>query len=246
MAKRPTEEQLSEKNIISTAEKKKETTRKKNFLSSFFSSRVSKSNLESSQIIKAGVFGVALEELMPDNKIPSFLQNCINHLKLCGLFEEGLFRMSGNSSEISKLRRAFETDEPIELESFNNHSISAVIKKFFLELPIPLFPFAKQEKFCETLGINDVEEKRKTFQILIRSLPQAHQTVADFLFSFLHLLSKYYEKNLMNSLNLGISFGPILLWGEQIEVNSQSDFKIDQKSSEVVIYLVDNYPTVFK
>ena len=58
-----------------------------------------------------------------------------------GLLIEGLFRRSPNSVMLRQVQDAYDRGQPVSLSTFNDPHIPAVLlKKFFRDLPIPVFP----------------------------------------------------------------------------------------------------------
>jgi len=237
MAKRPTVDQLKQKNIIT---EKKNLTKKKNFLNNFFKSKTSK---------VYEIFGVDLEVLLytdgEESVVPLF-QQCISFLKANALDEEGLFRVSGSFSEIEHLVKAFESKKPLDVmdKTVSAHAVASLLKRFLRELPIPLIPFGHQTKFYDAVNIGDKDEQLKSFTKCINQLPRANKSVLIYLISFLNSISLHSAKNKMNTSNLVICFGPSILRDE----DSSRIYAVENThlQASVVQYLITNYPQLCK
>lgn len=100
------------------------------------------------------VFGVSLEELVvntPD-MVPTILKQCASVVEEYGLSSVGIYRLSGTSSKIQKMKLKFEHGDPNpiseeDLTDINN--ITGVLKLWFRELPNPLFPAETYYEFLE-------------------------------------------------------------------------------------------------
>jgi hypothetical protein len=99
------------------------------------------------------VFGVSLEVLSHNNSeshkepfIPFVVTRLCHFIEDSGgIFQEGLFRISGNAKIIDKLKHSFDStgDAPLETEG-DIASASALLKLFLRELPQPLIPESTQ------------------------------------------------------------------------------------------------------
>lgn len=60
---------------------------------------------------------------------------------------EGIFRVPGPVPEIQELKKAYERGEHPSFIHVNPHSVSGLLKLFFIELPDPLFTFELYDCF---------------------------------------------------------------------------------------------------
>ncbi|TFK20945.1 RhoGAP-domain-containing protein [Coprinopsis marcescibilis] len=72
--------------------------------------------------------------------LPALVVRCAQHLLLWGVQEEGLFRVSGRASHISKLRAEFDTGADYDLSvcspgDLDPHAVASVFKAYLRELP---------------------------------------------------------------------------------------------------------------
>ena len=119
------------------------------------------------------VFDVSLDDLLKrdGSAIPLVIYQCIQAVDLFGLEVEGIYRLSGSSTHISKLKRIFDngkdddllhtTSSSLELDSslvdFRNpeafyhdvNSVAGLLKQFFRELPDPLLSREHYQRFIQ-------------------------------------------------------------------------------------------------
>jgi len=190
------------------------------------------------------------EERQLDETGFNFVRRCIEVLESRGLEEQGLYRVVGVSSKVSKLltmgldrRKADKLgalDDPYEWES---KTITSSLKTYLRNLPEPLMTFryhngfiaaAKQE--ARALRVNDVHT-------LVHRLPQQNREMLEIIIKHLQNVAAKSDKNLMTVSNLGVCFGPTLLRPEEETVATILDIKF---CNVVVEILIENYEKIFK
>lgn len=161
------------------------------------------------------VFGVPLEKVMShESKIPSIVSKTISYLDQHGLEIEGVFRHSGSPSLTEHYRDEFEIGlEPDFTDCNDPHTVAALLKQFFRDLPEPLLTFDNYSKFIEIASIKETptDEKVKQVFALVETLPPEHQIILKHLLSFLNRVSRLSDLNKMTVANLAMVFGPNLL-----------------------------------
>lgn len=85
-------------------------------------------------------------------EIPSIVIKCAEAVEKSGLNTVGLYRISGTSTQIQRLKSAFDRScETVDLSSEENsgdvNNITSVLKLWFRELPDPLFPQSSYQHF---------------------------------------------------------------------------------------------------
>ncbi|KAF5393202.1 hypothetical protein D9757_000536 [Collybiopsis confluens] len=85
--------------------------------------------------------------VLETRRLPALVVRCAQHLLLWGVGEEGLFRLSGRPSHVSKLRQEFDTGADYNLQEcslgeLDPHAVASVFKAFLRELPEPLLTHA--------------------------------------------------------------------------------------------------------
>jgi hypothetical protein len=92
-------------------------------------------------------------------------------------------------------------------EGCNEADVSSILKKYFRDLPEPLFTVELQDKFQSLGEIEDVEEKNQKFKEYFKLMPEVNrQVIKQFLF-FLHMVSANSNINMMTTQNLATIFG---------------------------------------
>ncbi|KAJ0004384.1 hypothetical protein NQD34_010598 [Periophthalmus magnuspinnatus] len=164
--------------------------------------------------MESNYFGVPLVNVVsPDRPIPLFIEKCVRFIETTGLNTEGLYRVSGNKSEMESMQRQFEQDHGLDLveKDFSINTVAGGLKSFFSELPEPLVPCALQVDLLEAFKINDREQRLYTMKDVLRKFPRENYDVFKYVVSHLHKVSQLSRLNLMTSENLSICFWPTLM-----------------------------------
>lgn len=161
------------------------------------------------------VFGVSLQKTMvSDSKIPAIVSKAISYLDQCGLETEGLFRHAGSPSLTEHYRDEFEIGlEPDFSDCNDPHTVAALLKQFFRDLPEPLLTFESYSNFVGIAANKEtpMDQKAEKVFALVEKLPTDHLLVLKHLLSFLNRVSRLSDSNKMTVANLAMVFGPNLL-----------------------------------
>ncbi|XP_028839327.1 rho GTPase-activating protein 35 [Denticeps clupeoides] len=167
-----------------------------------------------SKPLESNYFGVPLVNVVsPDRPIPLFIDKCIRYIEATGLTTEGIYRVSGNKSEMESMQRQFEQDHALDLvqKDFTVNTVAGALKSFFSELPEPLLPYSLQTELVEAFKINDREQRLHTMKEVLRKFPRENYDVFRHVMSHLNKVSQWNRVNLMTSENLSICFWPTLM-----------------------------------
>ncbi|KYO43813.1 rho GTPase-activating protein 35 [Alligator mississippiensis] len=159
-------------------------------------------------------FGVPLTSVVtPEKPIPIFIERCIEYIEATGLSTEGIYRVSGNKSEMESLQRQFDQDHNLDLaeKDFTVHTVAGAMKSFFSELPDPLVPYNMQIELVEAHKINDREQKLHALKEVLKKFPKENHEVFKYVIAHLNKVSHNSRVNLMTSDNLSICFWPTLM-----------------------------------
>jgi len=125
------------------------------------------------------VFGVGLNQLFTRDQspVPLVVFQCMLAVDLFGLDHEGIYRVSGNASQVAQLKAQFDHDmHSIDFRVpdsfFHDVNVPAtLLKQFFRELPDPLLTRAKYAHFLEAAAIPDDTMRRDRLHAAINDLP---------------------------------------------------------------------------
>ncbi|KAM9326891.1 rho GTPase-activating protein 35 [Gastrophryne carolinensis] len=166
------------------------------------------------QTWESSYFGMPLTSVVSaERPIPVFIEKCVDYIETTGMNMEGIYRVSGNKSEMDTLQRQFDQDHSLDLveKDFTVNTVAGALKSFFAELPDPLVPYNLQAELVEAYKINDQEQKLQAMKDLLKKLPKENQEIFKYVICHLNRVSQYHHVNLMTSENLSICFWPTLM-----------------------------------
>ncbi|XP_054717938.1 uncharacterized protein LOC129227411 [Uloborus diversus] len=191
------------------------------FFRSFLLSRPSRRKLKQSGILKERVFGCDLGEhlLNTGREIPMVLKCCAEFIEDFGVVD-GIYRLSGVSSNIQRLRLAFDEDRPINLGDpatvHDIHSVASLLKMYFRELPNPLLTYQLYDQFVK--AVQSPEEVRLLrVRDVVQQLPPPHFRTLQYLLSHLARVASFGEQTGMTPKNIAIVWAPNLLRSRDVE-----------------------------
>ncbi|KAH8662241.1 putative GTPase-activating protein [Xylariales sp. PMI_506] len=176
---------------------------------------------ESSVSRSKQVFGVSLDRLYERDglAVPMVVYQCIQAVDLYGLGVEGIYRLSGSTTHIQKLKNMFDTDSDSRHLDFRNpenffhdvNSVAGLLKQFFRDLPDPLLTGARYQDFIEAAKVEDDVVRRDSLHAIINELPDPNYASLRALTLHLHRIMENSSVTRMNSQNLAIVLGPTLM-----------------------------------
>ncbi|KAI5733103.1 hypothetical protein M8J76_007678 [Diaphorina citri] len=178
-----------------------------------------------------------------------FVKKCIQVVEARGLEEQGLYRVVGVASKVSKLlsmgldRRKLEKlnlDDAFEWES---KTITSALKTYLRNLHEPLMTFRYHSNFIAAAKEESRPLRINYVHMLTHKLPAQNFNMLDILVKHLTNVAAHCDKNLMTVSNLGVCFGPTLLRPEEETVAAIMDIKF---CNVVVEILIENYNRIFK
>ncbi|XP_060076490.1 rho GTPase-activating protein 12-like [Ylistrum balloti] len=220
--------------------------------------RPTKKQLEDKGIIDYNVFGGSLKQVCEKDKakVPKFVQRCVAAIEKRGLDQDGLYRISGNMAQITKLRSMlnmdlsalmdessdrfdYDLDNP---ELWDIHVLAGALKLFFRELKEPLFVYAQFDKFIAAISKKTRSEKLKGLREQVNALPKYNYETLKFLCGHLIRVADKQSVNKMSFHNLAIVFGPTLMWKE-MDTNFMAHMVLQ---SQIVEFVLLEYKHIFK
>jgi len=119
-----------------------------------------------------------------------------------------------------------------------------VLKRFFIDLPTPLFPPKFYDTYLEVAKASENEpEQVNPIQSIIEKLPLINQKIIEYLFEFIVQVSQHSDENQMVPSNLGIVFGPTLV---RAEGDDPMKLIHDGKYiNDFITCVINQYPKIF-
>nr|CAD7256464.1 unnamed protein product [Timema shepardi] len=188
---------------------------------------------------------LAQQQLTKDD-VPTIVDKCVNFIYAHGSMSEGIYRRSGTNSAVTRLLTLFRQDAwavQLSKSEYSEYDVGSVLKRFFRDLPEPLFTTELHAQLCEIAD----GKFGKTHQDLLaqyrralEQLPPINFVTARKLIGHLYFIHEQHEKNLMPVDNLAAIWGPTLMHLECDEYQSWSSLE-----SGVVTHLISMYPSLF-
>uniref|UniRef100_A0A8C6AXB9 Rho GTPase activating protein 30 n=1 Tax=Monodon monoceros TaxID=40151 RepID=A0A8C6AXB9_MONMO len=203
---------------------------------------------------KERVFGCDLQDHLQHSgqEVPQVLRSCAEFVEEYGVVD-GIYRLSGVSSNIQKLRQEFEAERKPDLRRDvylqDIHCVSSLCKAYFRELPDPLLTYRLYDKFAEAVAVQLEPERLVKILEVLRELPVPNYRTLEFLMRHLvHMASLSAQTN-MHARNLAIVWAPNLLRSKDIEAsgfNGTAAFMEVRVQSIVVEFILTHVDQLFE
>ncbi|KAI2530991.1 Rho GTPase activating protein 31, partial [Homo sapiens] len=152
--------------------------------------------------------------------VPYVLKSCAEFIETHGIVD-GIYRLSGVTSNIQRLRQEFGSDQCPDLtrEVYlqDIHCVGSLCKLYFRELPNPLLTYELYEKFTEAVSHCPEEGQLARIQNVIQELPPSHYRTLEYLIRHLAHIASFSSKTNMHARNLALVWAPNLLRSKEIE-----------------------------
>ncbi|XP_015261609.1 PREDICTED: rho GTPase-activating protein 31 [Gekko japonicus] len=194
------------------------------------------------------VFGCDLTEYLESSgqDVPPVLKSCAEFIETHGIVD-GIYRLSGVTSNIQKLRQEFASDQCPDLtrEVYlqDIHCVGSLCKLYFRELPNPLLTYELYKKFTEAVSSFPEEEQLVQIQNAIQELPPSHYRTLEYLIKHLTHLASFSSMTNMHTRNLALVWAPNLLRSKEIEAvgcNGDAAF-LEVRVQQLVIEFILNH-----
>ncbi|KAL5276296.1 ABR family protein [Megaselia abdita] len=164
------------------------------------------------------LFGAKMANVLKREKrdIPFIITACVREVERRGMSEVGVYRVSGSASDLSRLKKTFETNvyeaEQL-LKEVDIHSVTGILKSYLRELPEALFTDFLYPKFVLRFHEVTSSEVARTAAIMevFQELPIPNQAAILHILDHLIRVNKQEADNKMSLHNLAMVFGPTLL-----------------------------------
>uniref|UniRef100_A0AAQ5ZRB7 Rho GTPase activating protein 32a n=1 Tax=Amphiprion ocellaris TaxID=80972 RepID=A0AAQ5ZRB7_AMPOC len=223
------------------------------FLRTFMKSRPPPQKLRQRGILRERVFGCDLGEHLHNSghEVPQVVKSCAEFIEKHGVVD-GIYRLSGISSNIQKLRHEFDSEQIPDLsrDVFRQdiHSVGSLCKLYFRELPNPLLTYQLYDRFSEAVSAATDEERLVKIHNVIQQLPPPHYRTLEYLMRHLSHLATFSSITNMHTKNLAIVWAPNLLRSRQIEsacFSGTAAFMEVRIQSVVVEFILNNTEALF-
>ncbi|EFA75052.1 leucine-rich repeat-containing protein [Heterostelium album PN500] len=144
--------------------------------------------------------------------IPPIVARSIDYLVAKGTKVVGIFRTCASATLLKKVKARFEAGEDIDLagEGVDPDTVAGVLKSYFRELAVPIFPDNLHDRFFQASRMSTLEEKIAAYRDVIEQLPALENKMVKKLFNLLYLISLEKAENMMSAENIAICWAPTL------------------------------------
>ncbi|KAF8931122.1 hypothetical protein BGZ58_007814 [Dissophora ornata] len=172
----------------------------------------------------SAIFGIPLEDAVRISKIsastgvPAVVTRCIEYLDVMGVEEVGLYRVSGSTINVARLKAMFDSGHDYDFlqkgnEPQNPHDVATLLKLYLRELPSPIIPVDVMPIF-NTIDFSDSNQQPiQKLKDALYQLPLENYILLGTTCKHLSNLADYESYTKMNISNLGVIFCPTLQIG---------------------------------
>ncbi|XP_008580304.1 PREDICTED: rho GTPase-activating protein 31 [Galeopterus variegatus] len=201
----------------------------------------------------ASAFGCDLTEYLESSgqDVPYVLKSCAEFIETHGIVD-GIYRLSGVTSNIQRLRQEFGSDQCPDLtrEVYlqDIHCVGSLCKLYFRELPNPLLTYELYEKFTEAVSHCPEEGQLARIQNVIQKLPPSHYRTLEYLIRHLAHIASFSSKTNMHARNLALVWAPNLLRSKEIEAtacNGDAAFLAVRVQQVVIEFILNHVDQIF-
>merc|ERR1719266_2835032 len=167
-----------------------------------------------------GLFGTPISITCRKEKraVPFIITSCVREVERRGISEVGIYRVSGSTADVAKLKKAFEANlyeaEQL-LKEVDVHSVAGTLKSYLRDLPESLVTTPIYQKMFEAFSnipSHESEAKKNALLGLFSGVPHnPNQACVVFLIEHIVKVSQYEGQNKMSLHNLATVFGPTML-----------------------------------
>ncbi|KAG1471143.1 hypothetical protein G6F56_002295 [Rhizopus delemar] len=198
---------------------------------------------------RKSVYGVSLDFLMRERRVPAVVEKCIQEIEKRGLEEVGIYRVAGTGSIVTALKTEFNKDiSKVDLSDPRWADINVIadaFKQFLRELPEPLLTYTFYEEFINASASGDHDQRVYLIKEVIKKLPYSNYTLLKRIIEHFVTVTDFEAINHMYATNLAIVFGPTLLQPAPGPASFATTMSNLGHHQNIVKYLVLNYHYLF-
>lgn len=158
-------------------------------------------------------FGVPLSDIVrrEGRAVPNLVSKIASFLLERGIDQVGIFRVSGNSKVVERLRTTFDRNGDAALaDAVDVMAVAGLLKLFFRELPETLIPERLTQRFvvAQDASVSDPDGYVREVRRLLATLPECNYSTLKYLVAFLVMVAREESANKMNANALATIFGP--------------------------------------
>ncbi|KAG6855782.1 hypothetical protein H0H87_010880 [Tephrocybe sp. NHM501043] len=169
------------------------------------------------QVTLRPTFGVDLAEQMTRDRVelPPILTKCCEAIEKYGMQTQGIYRISGMTSKVAKLRQQLDNDlNSVDLDapewSGDINNVTSVLKGWLRDLPDPLLTFSLHQGFLDAARIENDRLRHIRLHERVNELPDPNYATLKYFLGHLYRINQNAAVNAMSMQNLAIVFGPTL------------------------------------
>lgn len=171
------------------------------------------------------------------NIVKQLLQFIENHIDVVGLF-----RVSGQLDVVTSLydqtwNQSIQIPDGIDI-----HAVTSTLKMYLRKQTNPLMPFSLYEEFLTAEKMDEDEMKVKELGRIVKLMPDPNNAILKELIFVLSKVSVRKDINMMGPQNLGIVFGPTIMWNPNTNI---LDFSSTGYQSSLVKTLIEEYSKIW-
>ncbi|KAG8928902.1 hypothetical protein FRC02_006241 [Tulasnella sp. 418] len=155
-----------------------------------------------------------------EDAVPKLVRKCVTEVERRGLYQEGIYRVSGRLAVVQELRHVVEKDETafeFNPQTDDVFCVASLLKAYLRELPEPVFRFPLQERIQHTEDRDDqIQMKFPVLRNKMRRLPFVHQATLRMIIEHLSHIAGRAHQNKMDARNLAIVFGTPLFGEDEM------------------------------
>ncbi|KAH9281255.1 Rho GTPase-activating protein 1 [Echinococcus granulosus] len=192
------------------------------------------------------VFGVSLDFIMKHNNndpIPTLLRESVEYIRRDCLDVDCIFRRCPSATLVKSVQGMYNSGRSVKFEVFADpHLPASLIKTFLRDLTEPLLTYELYDMILSLHSLPWETRLEKARELISTRLPDVNYAVLKYLMCLLTEVCAHSTQNHMTDVNLGIVFGPNLLWSRYATISSSTEVG---KINSFVQLLISNYDDIF-